>query len=58
MLLWGGEGEGVGQKDYDYEDHSVNKVEHAFSVAIDQLALKFSGRYLLVGWGGGRAGRK
>ena len=30
--------------DYDYEDHSVDKVEHAFSDAIDQLALEFSGR--------------
>ena len=30
--------------DYDYEDHSSDKVEHAFSDAIDQLALEFSGR--------------
>ena len=45
--------------DYDYEDHSVDKVEHAFSDAIDQLALEFSGRYVVVGWGrgGGRAER-
>ena len=30
--------------DYDYEDHSSDKMEHAFSDAIDQLALEFSGR--------------